>query len=1029
MTALEQNSFYWLVPTKEQPYVELNSRQALQYDFVQCFDGRFSYDIWIYADFEKNTHIGFFLDGQVVYEAMRMQSGSARWRLLGSFQAVKGEHRIVLTGIDEACRLDGILITRMSDYIHDGTADLHRQAILNGKDVYALLEESGLLEAKRETEEEKAERKKRLDRYGFLEREDQDASEGRCRCGVPMGGIGAGKIELDKEGVLTAITINNNCEVPIYKTRGSFFAARVRQGKRVQASLLQTTDVSGNGFPVLDEIDFTGRFPHAQLQYKKNGFPVKLSMDAFSALVPYDEKNSSLPTAIYTITAENPGEEEAELSVLFSFENLIGTGGSMAYETKNPDMKHDFIMNSWNPGFVWCDRRTNYETAGQLPEGNAIYFGTKEDHGDPASCGDYTMLCAAEDMTVSRRLGWDVFTDGKDLWNTFEKTGELEDRTAKAGTDDACMVSGTGADDACTTCKTGSDDVYTAAAMAVKGVLAAREKKQITFILAWNMPQYPDVSGKNMGVYYSNFFSSSKEIASYAAQKKDWLYQETIAFERMLKASSLPDWLSDKLINDRFPIYSCSWFAKDGKFAINEAPAGMMGCLGTMDQRLACNVLYTDFYPKLDQTELFLFQKCQGEDGSISHDLGFGEFAEGKRPGTWSDLCSSFILQIYKHYLYTGDRVFLEKMYASVKKAVQYQISIDLDQNGIPDVGAGHGTTYDTYHWYGTSAFVASLWVTELAVCRKLAEIFEDEAFGQLCSAYQKQACESMEKELWTKKDYGGYYKNYFDRTGGRESENCFIAQLAGEWFASLVDVESGLPQDKTKEALSTIAKRNVELAGMRLMNDETTPEGDFYGYGYTFVQYDEVYYGCLAVYQDLVENGLDVFRRVNDCTRTLAWNVGLTYHTDGRFCGLPYYMTNPASLFLLDALSGWLPDVAAGKLKLFPHIDREKLSIPLFSPKLWLKLDYETQKDRVVYDLEVVRTVEEAVRFTTLILRADFKAQLVLIDGQSVPFTQDGSRIACKEIAGNAVTGNKITCGTGWNLKAGETHRIEITT
>ena len=96
-------------------------------------------------------------------------------------------------------------------------------------------------------------------------------------------------------------------------------------------------------------------------------------------------------------------------------------------------------------------------------------------------------------------------------------------------------------------------------------------------------------------------------------------------------------------------------------------------------------------------------------------------------------------------------------MYDSVKKAVQYQISIDLDKNGIPDVGAGHGTTYDTYHWYGTSAFVASLWVTELAVCRKLAESFKDRDFEQLCSAYQKQACESMEKELWTKKDYGDY--------------------------------------------------------------------------------------------------------------------------------------------------------------------------------------------------------------------------------------------------------------------------------
>ena len=116
---MEQNSFYWLIPTKERPYVELKPRQALQYDFVQCLDGRFSYDVWIYAAFEKNTHIGFSLDGQIVYEAMRMQSGSARWSLLGSFQAVKGEHRIVLTGIDEACRMDGILITRVPDYIHD----------------------------------------------------------------------------------------------------------------------------------------------------------------------------------------------------------------------------------------------------------------------------------------------------------------------------------------------------------------------------------------------------------------------------------------------------------------------------------------------------------------------------------------------------------------------------------------------------------------------------------------------------------------------------------------------------------------------------------------------------------------------------------------------------------------------------------------------------------------------------------------------------------------------------------------------
>ena len=70
------------------------------------------------------------------------------------------------------------------------------------------------------------------------------------------------------------------------------------------------------------------------------------------------------------------------------------------------------------------------------------------------------------------------------------------------------------------TCKTGSDDVYTAAAMAVKGVLAAHEKKQ----LLWSSPgicrSIRMCPAKIWGVYYSNFFSSSKEIASYASAGK-----------------------------------------------------------------------------------------------------------------------------------------------------------------------------------------------------------------------------------------------------------------------------------------------------------------------------------------------------------------------------------------------------------------------------------------------------------------------------------------------------------------------------
>ena len=525
------------------------------------------------------------------------------------------------------------------------------------------------------------------------------------------------------------------------------------------------------------------------------------------------------------------------------------------------------------------------------------------------------------------------------------------------------------------------------------------------------MPCYPDASGRDMGSYYSRFFSSSMETACYAAEEKGRLYKDTMEFEGLLSDSSLPDWLTEKLINDRFPIYSCSWFTKDGRFAINEAPSGMMGCLGTMDQRLACNALYTNFYPVLDQKELTLFANIQGEDGSISHDLGFGEFIDIPRPNTWSDLCSSFVLQVYKFYIYTGNRDFLDQMYHKIKKAVNYQISIDLDRNGIPDVGSGHGTSYDTYHWYGTSAYVASLWISELAVCRKLAALYQDTAFDEICTAFQKKALASMDAELWNDHySYGSYYNNYNDILRGRKSENCFIAQLAGEWMAELLDTPDGLPREKISEALTTIARRNVDIHDIRLMNDETTPEGDFYGYGYTFLQYDEVYYGCLAVYLDQTEAGLKIFKKIFDCTRDAQWNIVLTWFTDGRPCGLPYYMTNPASLFLLDALSGWLPDAAGKKLKIFPHISGNSLSLPLFSPRIWLKLDYRKDSSFADYFLEVLKIPGEtdAPEFHTLIFRADFTVHELLINGETVLFTQEENRITVFDFSGNMETGKK---------------------
>ena len=977
---MEQNSFFWLVPQKNQPSLLLSRGSSANFDFIQCFDGRFSYEIWVYTQSAEDLYMGMTLDDQPVYHSMHLRCApEKRWIQLGNFQATKGEHRISVTAVNKDCCLEGLLICRGAGYIHDGTATTHLPRIIAGEDILSILQQEGFLDTKRETPEQKEFRLKRLAKYGFLERLDQDASEGRCRCGVPMGGIGAGKIELDSEGVLTAITINNNCEVPIYKTPGSFFAAWASTEEQTDSFLLQTTNLGNIQAPLADKIDFDGKFPRARLTYKKANFPINISLSAFSPLVPYSEKNSALPNVFYTFTVTNPSDAPVDAAILFSFENLIGTGGSMANQSKNPDFDSTFVMNSWNPGNVWCDRRGNRQQPIALSCGNGLYFDTMGgSHGDLASYGNYTMLCTTTDQVeLTYNANWDIFTEGNKLWEEFSKNGTLNNNSPN---NDNTL---------------GSDDRYPAGALCAKITLLPGQSREIAFQLAWHMPHYPDVKGKDISVYYNNFFSSSQETALYAAEQKEYLWKETTAFEKMLSQSSLPSWLQEKLINDRFPIYTCSWFTKDGKFSINEAPAGMMGCLGTMDQRLACNGLYTNFFPTLDKTELSLFARVQGEDGSISHDLGFGEFVDEPRKGSWSDLCSSFILQVYKHYLYTNDRNFLDNMYDHVKRAVAYQISTDNDKNGIPDVGAGHGTTYDTYHWYGTSAFVASLWITELAICEKIAEIMNDEDFSSQCQKMRKNAISQMIEELWNEKhSFGQYYNNYNDRLGDRKSENCFISQLAGEWFANLVDVISGLPEDKTKAALQTIYKRNVDINNIVIMNDETTPEGDFFGYGYTFLQYDEVYYGCLAIYHDYLKEGLKVFEKIYQRTKDMQWNIGLTYYTNGRFCGLPYYMTNPASLFLLDALSGWMPDTANGILKLFPHTS-EDLRLPLFSPTIWLMLDYQQTSEGSKYVIHKIKLPKgTSPQFDKLVLRADKKVFHLLVNGKEVKFTQNQNRL-----------------------------------
>ena len=966
-----QNSYLWMLPNQNEKDILLKPNQHMIYNFPECFDGRFSYEVWIYSKNKADTKMAMHINGETIYEAMKiMKQNDYQWQLFGNFQVVKGEHTISLKNMDVSdIQISGILITRDARYVHSNIATEHLHKLNKGQHFSDLLKESKIEIKNEESSLDKETRLKRLYREGFIDRFDQDLSEGRGRNGVPMGGIGAGKLELDCDGVLTSITTNNNFEVPIFKTEGSFFAVRCKDEGKTVAKVLQKTNFNQYPFPTIDDIEFNGLFPTAQLNYIDCEIPVSVSLDAYSFLIPNDIKNSTLPAVTFKFNITNNTNRNIDTSLLFSFENIIGTGGSMAFASQSGRQNNSFVMNTWNPGFTWSDRSGNYQTI----EHSMLQFKSKDCNQNPSSFGEYTMLCDGDNLTYNKN--YDVVHDAKTMWDHFVSTGELV-----TGSD---LISN-------------EDTSYLAGGISTKFLLKPNQTKEITFVLSWYMPHFIDSNNNDIGVYYTNHFNCANDIANYVLENNTHLLAQTKSLHNLFSKSSLPQWLTDKLVNDMFPIYTCSWFSKDGKFAINEAPTGMMGCLGTIDQRLASNVIYTNLFSELDEIELDLFAQCQGENGSISHDLGFGCFDISNRGGTWSDLCSSFVMQVYKHYIYTGNTQFAKKMYPLIKKAVAYQISIDFDKNNIPDVGAGNGTTYDTYHWYGTSSFVSSLWLAELKVCIELAQLNNDLEFELQCTDIFSKAQTSMIDELWNSNyEFGSYFNNYNDKINNKSSENCFIAQLAGQWFANLMDLGDILPKEYILKSIETITNRNVTIKGIKGFNDETTPDGDFGWYGYSFLQYNEVYYGCLAIYNGFIKEGVNCFNKIDAMTKDAPWNIALTYFANGRVGGLPYYMTNTASSFILEAISGYVPNVAQGSIKLSPNTDEHTLSMPLFSPKLWLWLDYSKTSSLIVYKFSATKIINNPVDFREFITEIKNKTVTkVLINNNVCDYIQDGERI-----------------------------------
>ena len=146
----------------------------------------------------------------------------------------------------------------------------------------------------------------------------------RWDSGLPLGGIGCGKVELLTDGGFGSLTTQHNWDRPTGVLRGAFFAiaadgeARVlrRHGPDEYANVTAVGDTRA-----------TMQFPRGTIRFADEGLPVDVELRALSPLVPSNVADSALPVALLDLTVTSRADAEQTIAVALAWPNLVGFGG------------------------------------------------------------------------------------------------------------------------------------------------------------------------------------------------------------------------------------------------------------------------------------------------------------------------------------------------------------------------------------------------------------------------------------------------------------------------------------------------------------------------------------------------------------------------------------------------------------------------------------------------------------------------------------------------------------------------------
>jgi uncharacterized protein (DUF608 family) len=504
-----------------------------------------------------------------------------------------------------------------------------------------------------------------------------------------------------------------------------------------------------------EEVAFEATYPVATITYSEKHFPFEVVLQAYSPFIPLDEDKSGLPATIFSIGIKNNTSVVANVVICGWLENkaalhTAATNRVQRVNTVFRDKDHTGVFST-------------LEKTG---------FGNK--HADKSF--DFGTLCIA---ALGRNAGAVADVSGtKEA--VFQTTGP---ETATKSAQQKLIGN------------------VTESLSVSPGDTVERH-----FVISWHTPNFMIHDGKvlpeaDRGRYYDNSFKNAKEVAAYVAGNFKELSSTTLLWKKTWYDSTLPYWFLERtFVNIAALATTTSHRFKSGRYWAWE---GVGACEGNCTHVWQYAQAPARIFPAMerDNRERVDLGVSLQENGGIWFR---GEY--DKRPAI--DGQAGRILGCYREHQLSRDHHFLERNWTKIKKATQFILNQDRNNDGMEDTPLEN--TLDAI-WDGEIAWIVGLCIAAVKAAQAMAEEMEDTDFARVCKKYVEAGKKNMEEKLFN----GEYFIHRPDAEKGRSKlgsyNTCHIDQVYGQSWIWQVGLERVLDKEKTLSALRALWKYNFK--------------------------------------------------------------------------------------------------------------------------------------------------------------------------------------------------------------------------